>query len=108
MANMISQEYSGRLHFATDAWTSPNHRAFIAWMVHLEHDGEPLCFLLDIIEVAEVRVALVSEPAHLIGIQSHSGEVMAKAFQSTLEQFGLAKKVCLNFPLCFNPTTDGH
>jgi hypothetical protein len=69
--------------------------------VHLEHDGELLCFLLDIIEVAEVRVAVISylsEQAYLIGTWSHSGEVMAKAFQSMLEQCGLAKKVCLNFP----------
>ncbi len=25
-----NKEYSGRLHFATNAWTSPNHQAFIA------------------------------------------------------------------------------
>jgi hypothetical protein len=51
---MILQEYPGHLHFAMDAWTSPNHQAFIAWTVQFEHDGELLCFLLDIIEVAEV------------------------------------------------------
>jgi len=48
------QDYPGRLHFATDAWTSPNHRAFVAWTVHLEHEGKMFSFLLDIIEVAEV------------------------------------------------------
>jgi hypothetical protein len=51
------QEYGGRLHFATDAWTSPNHRAFVAWTVHLQHEGEMLAFLLDIIEVPEVSVS---------------------------------------------------
>jgi hypothetical protein len=50
---MIFQDYPGRLHFATDAWTSPNHRAFVAWTVHLEHDGHMLTFLLDVMEVAE-------------------------------------------------------
>ena len=28
------QEYDGKLNFATDAWTSPNHRAFVAVTVH--------------------------------------------------------------------------
>ncbi|KAJ7902586.1 hypothetical protein B0H14DRAFT_2329133, partial [Mycena olivaceomarginata] len=52
-------EYDGRLSFATDAWTSPNHRAFVAWMVHLQHWGEPLVFLLDMFEVPEVGLHLI-------------------------------------------------
>ena len=51
------QEYDGKLSFATDAWTSPNHRAFIAITVHLEVNGQPLRLLLDLVEVAKVRVA---------------------------------------------------
>ncbi|KAF8173556.1 hypothetical protein K438DRAFT_1610677, partial [Mycena galopus ATCC 62051] len=50
----LLEEYPGRLSFATDAWTSPNHRAFVAWTVHLQHEGHPLVFLLDIYEVPEV------------------------------------------------------
>ncbi|KAJ7220152.1 hypothetical protein GGX14DRAFT_354645, partial [Mycena pura] len=50
----LLMEYDGRLSFTTDAWTSPNHRAFVAWTVHLQHEGEPLVFLLDIFEVPEV------------------------------------------------------
>ena len=46
----LLKEHPGRLHFATDAWTSPNHRAFVAWTVHLQHKGTMLAFLLDIIE----------------------------------------------------------
>ena len=49
-----SQEYPGRVSFATDAWTSPNHRGFLAWTIHLEHEGRMLAFVLDIIEVPEV------------------------------------------------------
>ena len=49
-------EHPGRLHFATDAWTSPNHRAFVVWTVHLEYEGSMLCFLLDIFELPEVRL----------------------------------------------------
>lgn len=49
------KEYKGALNFATDAWTSPNHRAFVAVTVHLEQDGAPLCLVLDVVEVAEVR-----------------------------------------------------
>ncbi|KAF8183283.1 hypothetical protein K438DRAFT_1599848, partial [Mycena galopus ATCC 62051] len=49
----LNQNYPGRLSFATDTWTSP--RAFVTWTVHLQHEGEPLVFLLDIYEVPEVR-----------------------------------------------------
>ena len=42
------------MNFTTDAWTSENHRAFVAIAVHLEHGGIPLSFPLDIIEVATV------------------------------------------------------
>jgi len=38
-----------------DAWTSPNHHAFVAWTIHLEYEGEMLAFLLDIVELLEVR-----------------------------------------------------
>ena len=51
----LLREHPGHLHFATDAWTSPNHRAFVAWTVHLEYEGEMLAFLLDIVELPEVR-----------------------------------------------------
>ncbi|KAJ8591954.1 hypothetical protein M405DRAFT_700280, partial [Rhizopogon salebrosus TDB-379] len=48
------QEYDGELNFATDAWTSPNHKAFVAVSVHLEHEGKPLAMVLDVVEVAQV------------------------------------------------------
>ena len=74
----ILREHPGRLHFATDAWTSPNHRAFVAWTVHLEFQGQMLIFLLDIVELPV----------------SHTGVTMAKAFQEMLTHFGLQQKVC--------------
>jgi hypothetical protein len=73
----LLQEHPGRVHFATDAWTSTNHHAFVAWTVHLEHNGAMLAFLLDIIEVPE----------------SHTGVALAKAFQQMLETFGLQDRV---------------
>ncbi|KAJ7715100.1 hypothetical protein B0H14DRAFT_2413324, partial [Mycena olivaceomarginata] len=54
------ENYNGRVSFATDAWTSPNHRAFVAWTAHLQHEGQPLVFLLDIFEVPEVRIHISS------------------------------------------------
>jgi hypothetical protein len=71
------QTYNGDLNFATDAWTSPNHKAFVAISVHLEHDGEPLAMLLDIIEVAK----------------SHLGLNLAEAFAKVLSNFGISDKV---------------
>jgi hypothetical protein len=49
------QEYDGKINFTTDGWTSPNHRAFVAFSAHFEHNGEPLSLPLDIIEVAKVK-----------------------------------------------------
>jgi hypothetical protein len=73
----ILQEYEGALSFATDAWTSPNHKAFVAVTVHLEINGTPLCMLLDLVEVA----------------RSHSGANLAAAFTKILDDFGIADKV---------------
>ncbi|KAG2101121.1 hypothetical protein BD769DRAFT_1367803 [Suillus cothurnatus] len=49
------QGYPGKVNFTTDGWTSPNHRAFVAVSVHLEHNGEPLTLPLDIIEITKVH-----------------------------------------------------
>ncbi|KAG6862925.1 hypothetical protein C0991_009458, partial [Blastosporella zonata] len=49
----ILREHNGHVHFATDAWTSPNHRAMVAWTVHLHDKGNILVFLLDVLEVPE-------------------------------------------------------
>ena len=53
LAKML-QEHEGKLSFSTDGWTSPNHRAYVAFMVHLEHKGSPLMLPLDIVELAQV------------------------------------------------------
>ena len=37
-----------------DAWTSPNHKAFVAITMHMEHSGKPVTFMLDVVEVAIV------------------------------------------------------
>jgi hypothetical protein len=71
------KEHPGSLHISTDCWTSPNHRAFVAFVVHLEHNGAPLSLLLDVAELA----------------QSHSGENLAKTMQDVLEEFGIQDKV---------------
>lgn len=65
------------LSFGTDAWSSPNHKAYVAITVHLEVNGEPLCLLLDIVEVPH----------------SHSGINLAAAFSDVLDEFGIADKV---------------
>ncbi|KAL4264915.1 Zinc finger BED domain-containing [Pleurotus pulmonarius] len=71
------KEYDGDLNFATDAWTSPNHRVFVAITVHLEMKGEPLSMLLDLVEVAE----------------SHTGLNLAAAFARVLDDFGIGDKI---------------
>jgi len=64
------------LNFATDAWTSPNNKAYVAITVHLEVNGVPISMLLDIVEVA----------------RSHSGLNLALAFAKILEDFGISNK----------------
>ncbi|PIL36561.1 hypothetical protein GSI_00250 [Ganoderma sinense ZZ0214-1] len=76
IAKML-QEYDGDLHFATDAWTSPNHRAFVAVTVHLEVEGNPLALLLDLVEVP----------------RSHSGVNLAAEFATILKEFDIADKI---------------
>lgn len=74
-----AQDYDGQLNFTMDAWTSPNHKALVAFAVHLQHEGEPLSFLLDVVEVAS----------------SHTGNALAKAFITVLKEFGIQEKVSL-------------
>ncbi|KAL6307681.1 hypothetical protein BKA93DRAFT_702144, partial [Sparassis latifolia] len=51
MAKML-QEHDGELNFATDAWTSLNHKALITFTIHLQHKGVLLQMVLDVVEVA--------------------------------------------------------
>ena len=76
LTNMI-QETPGKLNFAMDTWTSPNHKAYIGVSVHFKNKGVPVSMLLDLVEVA----------------QSHSGINLAAAFAKILEDFGIENKV---------------
>lgn len=67
------------MSFGIDAWTSPNNKAYVAVTVHFEENGEPMCLLLDIVQVAK----------------SHTGFNLALAFAQILEEFGISKKVSL-------------
>jgi hypothetical protein len=69
------------LHFATDAWTSPNYKAYVAVTVHFENEGVPVSMLLDMVEVA----------------CSHSGINLAAAFAKILEDFGISDKASKSF-----------
>jgi hypothetical protein len=71
------QQSLGSLSFATDAWTSPNHRAYVAFTVHLKQDGIPFSLLLDFVELP----------------RSHSGINLAIAFAQVLKEFGITDKV---------------
>jgi len=71
------QENDGTLSFDTDAWTSPNHKVYIAVIVHFEHKGVPVSMLLDLIKV----------------VKSHSGVNLAAAFAQVLQEFSISDKV---------------
>ncbi len=65
------------MNFASNAWSSPNHKAYITFMVHLEDHGKPMLMLLNIIEVAQL----------------HMGVVLGETFVKVLKAFGIEKKV---------------
>jgi hypothetical protein len=69
--------HDGCLNFATDAWTSPNGRAFVAVTAHYEMNGIPSMLLLDIMECA----------------RSHTGSNLASTFEKILKEFGISDKV---------------
>ncbi|KAI9430132.1 hypothetical protein BJY52DRAFT_1208109 [Lactarius psammicola] len=50
IANLL-QEMDSKLSFATNAWMSPNHKAYVAITVHFKKNGTPMALLLDLIEV---------------------------------------------------------
>ncbi|KAG5633856.1 hypothetical protein H0H81_004772, partial [Sphagnurus paluster] len=70
------QEYEGKINFATDTWTSPNHQAYVGVTAHFEVQGSPISIVLDIVEVAE----------------SHTGKALAQAFTDILNNFGIDHK----------------
>ena len=76
IAKML-QEYEGSLNFATDAWTSPNHKSYVATTVHFESNSSPIAMLLDLAEVA----------------RSHTSINLACKFQKVLQDFGISHKV---------------
>ena len=65
----------------TDAWTSPNHKAYIVVTVYFEQNGLLMCFLLDLVKVGK----------------SHSSINLAVAFTKILEDFGIENKVSCHY-----------
>jgi hypothetical protein len=73
----MAKEYDSHLNFVTNAWTSPNGKAFIALTVHFEENGTPTCNLLDILELT----------------QSHSEQNLATVIVNILDNFRISDKV---------------
>lgn len=65
------------MNFATDAWTSPNNKAYVAVTVHFEEKGIPVCLLLDVVEV----------------VRSHTGVNLVIAFADILKDYEIEDKV---------------
>jgi hypothetical protein len=56
-----------------------NHKAYVAFTVHFEHEGIPISMLLDLVEVTK----------------SHSGVNLAEAFVKVLKEFQIEDKVSI-------------
>ena len=50
----VAQKLEGEVHHETDAWSSPNHKSYMAVYPTFEEVGESRGFLLDLVEVAMV------------------------------------------------------
>jgi hypothetical protein len=60
---------------------------FVAWTVHLHHNGHVLAFVLDIIKVPKVRYPLVLlKTITDIMFQSHTGEALTQAFHGFINK----------------------
>jgi len=80
------------LNFATDAWTSPNHKAVVAVSVYFKQNGKPMCLILDVVEVTHVRSVNTfhnSQKTYL-SLQAHLGFNLATAFAQILDEFGIS------------------
>ncbi|KAK7047838.1 hypothetical protein VNI00_006166 [Paramarasmius palmivorus] len=73
----MKQEYQGDIHFVTDAWTSGNHKLFVAITAHIILEGQPTTILLDFLELAK----------------SHMGITLAQEFAKVLKAFGIGNKI---------------
>ena len=72
------QDYKGKLSFATDAWTSSNHKSFVVVTIHFKKNGAPIAMLLNLVQVTK----------------SHTGVALTAIFAKILNNFGIAYKVC--------------
>ncbi|KAF8992026.1 hypothetical protein BDZ89DRAFT_973591 [Hymenopellis radicata] len=58
----LAKKFKGlksRVHIVLDAWTSPNHKAFVAYKAHWEEDGHLVSTVLDFRELPQVRLTKV-------------------------------------------------
>ena len=58
------QRVEGRVSVTSDGWTSPNQKAFVAFVAHYVADGEMKHLIMDVVDVAAVstNISLVIYP----------------------------------------------
>ncbi|KAI9458441.1 hypothetical protein F5148DRAFT_983769 [Russula earlei] len=54
----LLQEYNGSISFATDAWTSPNHYAYVTLSAHFETQGQLMAIILDVVKVPKSHTGI--------------------------------------------------
>lgn len=74
---LYAQKHPGEINLATDCWTAPNHRAFLALYAFYDHDGKHEVLLLDMKEVPD----------------AHTGQRLGREIELILNDFGIAQKV---------------
>ncbi len=74
---LVPKDYNRSISLATDAWTSPNNKPFVAFTVHFEQKGQPTLMVLDMLELS----------------MKHTGFNLAEACANVVRDFGLENKV---------------
>ena len=91
----LLQDHPSHLHFATDAWISPNHLAFLYGQFILSMKVP--CYVFSWIYLSFQKYNLHHSNPLIISssffFQSHTGVTMAMAFQKMLKLFGLTEKI---------------
>lgn len=91
---MLVKMYKGELSFTMNAWTLPNHCAYIALLMHLEYNGTTFSFPLDVIEVKTVYIfAFAFSAMQCLWPQFYESVMLAEAFTEVLKEFKINIKV---------------
>ncbi len=89
------QACEGKLSFQMDAWTSPNHKAYVGIMVGFKDKGKVNVLVLDVVKVAKVCFGSIVPCASLA--DEFTSRILVKPSQRRSKQ----RRTCMESPRKF-------